>query len=216
MEKTKSKKKIKVNIEDHIEHYQQIFDLLDFEIDRRCRHREGGAKVFRKVLKLTKKMRKELPVISRSKLAKIKRNGGSGLSMPLLISKELASFLELPSDTRLSRVETIRAICVYSRIKEGEEREEMKKWFYLNPDGKRNLQDPDNKMAIIPDEKLSRLLDYDQYCKDVENGLITKTVKNIEGEKEKKVVDDQSLYYWVIQKLLKNHFLSVDQELFNL
>lgn len=202
----------KATIEGHIENYAKALSLLDAEIDRRSREKEKGVRSFKKVRKILLRMRKELPVITRSKVARLKlRNPTSrqgGIMIKYQISKELADFLQVPEDTKVSRVEITRAICVYSHLKENEKREEMLKWLYLNPDGKRNLQNQMDHKSILPDKTLSKLLRYDQYKKDVKAGKVFKKVKDKTTGKVSQVkMTNDMLYYWVIQKLVGVHFL---------
>jgi len=208
--KTRAPRK-KPTMEDHIGNYNKILTMLDEEIDRKSREKEKGVRTFRKVKKILIKMRKELPVVARSKAARIKSsNSGKmgGIMIKYQISKELADFLQVPHDTKLSRVETTRAICAYSHLKEDEKREGMLAWVYLNPDGKRNLQNPLDHKAILPDKALSKLLRYDQYKKDVKAGKITKNMKDKETGKVIQVkMSDDMLYYWVIQRLVGVHFV---------
>ena len=69
--KTRAPRK-KPTMEDHIGNYNKILTMLDEEIDRKSREKEKGVRTFRKVKKILIKMRKELPVVARSKAARIK------------------------------------------------------------------------------------------------------------------------------------------------
>ena len=202
----------KPTIEEHIKHYAKVLEIIDLEIDGRSRRKEKGTRAFRTIRKLIIQMKKEVPVISHYRLPrnpnKDRSDLKSGLMMRFPISKELADFLQVPTDTVLSRLEATCAICVYSYLKDDEDRESMLSWKYLNPDCKRNLQNPQDKRAIIPDKALTKLLRYDQYKKSVAKGLITKKTKNKEtGVRETVTLDNDFLYYWVMQKLLSVHFL---------
>ena len=202
----------KPTIIDHIGHYDQLFSLLDTEIDRKSRKKEKGTRVLQTARKILTQMRKEVPHVTRSREARkqssTRKKAISGLMMSFSISKELATFLKVPASTRLSRVEVTRAICVYAHLKEGEKRDEMLRWKHLNPEGKRDLQFPQDKKAIIPDKALSKLLRYDEYKKKIAAGLITQKSKNKDtGKKEIIKVKTDALYYWAIQNLLNVHFL---------
>lgn len=199
-------------IEEHIAHYDALLAMLDVEIDRRAREKEKGARQFRKARKLVVQMRKELPYISKAKLPKTRRNSaGSGLKKPLSISEELRAFLGLEEGEKISRIDVSRAICVYAHLKPDEAREEMLRWKHLNPKGKRNLQDPVDKKAIRPDAKLGELLGYERYRKDVAKGRITNKSKDrATGEVVEKVVSNDALYYWTIQRLINRHFIAVE------
>ena len=192
----------KATIEDHIAHYDELIELLQTEIDRRSREKKDGIKPLRSARKMVIKMRKELPQVTRSRAARAaasQRRAPSGLMVQYKISPELATFLKLEPTATLSRIEATRAICVYSHIKEGELREEILRWGHLNPDGKRNLQNPHDKKTILPDQKLSKLLRYDAYKKSVAAGQVV--------QKNGVVVSNPALYYFTIQKLLNHHFI---------
>lgn len=208
----KRKPDIKGRIEDHVLKYNQLFELLDAEIERKSREKEKGVRSLQKVRKSLKNMRKEVPYITRSKegrkIASTRKPSIGGLEMKYYISADLRNFLQLgPKDT-ITRLDATRAICVYARLKKGEDRKPTLKWAYLNPDGKRDLQNKDNKKAIVPDKALGNLLNYKRYQKDVAKGKITKKVKDkTTGESSNQKVKEDDLYYWVIQKLITPHFL---------
>ena len=74
------------------------------------------------------------------------------------------------------------------------------------------MQDPNNRSVIIPDDKLSKLLNYKGYARDVKKGNITENKINKEtGEKEIVVVTDPSLKYYVMQKLISKQIISVEK-----
>ena len=206
----------KPTIEGHIEKYEQVLALLDAEIDRKSREKEKGARAFRKARKLIIQMRKELPAVTRSKAARmqssLRKNTTSGIAIQYQISEELADFLQVPHGTRLSRIEATRGICAYAHWKDDEKREDMLRWKHLNPNGKRNLQNPQDKKVVIPDKLLVKLLRYNEYKKDVKTGKVYKKVKDKESGKENLVqMTSDLLYYWVIQKLISHCFLK-DEE----
>ena len=57
-------------------------------------------------------------------------------------------------------------------------------------------------MNVLPDKALAKLLNYDQYKKDVAAGNVTRT-KRKTGEVD--TVTDENLYYSTIQKLISQH-----------
>lgn len=116
-------------------------------------------------------------------------------SKPRKISAELQSFTGVSEE--LSPVDAFRAVCAYIHLKEDETREQVLRWKHLNPEF-RNLKSPSSNKVIQPDAKLSKLLRYDEYCKDVKDGKIT--------TKKGDLVSDPALYYHVIVKLLQKHF----------
>jgi chromatin remodeling complex protein RSC6 len=96
-------------------------------------------------------------------------------------------------------------------VKPEEKKEQILKWAHLNPGGKRNLQDPKNKMSIIPDQKLKKLLGYDKYIKEVNDKKVFKNITNKDtGRKEKVLVTDPILSYSVIQKLIQHQILETN------
>ena len=72
----------------------------------------------------------------------------SGITKPALISDELADFLGVPHGTELSRPDVSKRIGCY--IKE------------------HNLQNPENKRIIFPDEAFGKLLRYDSSIEGIE------------------------------------------------
>lgn len=207
----------KATVEGHIAKYAELLTLLDNEIARKSREKEKGVRSFRKARKLVIALRKELPQVTRSREARLalstRKNVASGITKRFQISKELAAFLKVPEGTELSRVEATNGICVYAHLNQDEKRESMLRWKNLNPGCKRNLQNPKDKKAIVPDAELTKLLRFNQYKKDVKAGKIKIKSKNkTTGKKEERVVTSDIMYYYVIQKLIGVHFLVEDEE----
>lgn len=205
------KQKRTVSVQSHIDDYNSLLDMLDREIERKSKEREKGVRSLRKTRKRIERMKKDIPsVIKSSRSGPRKGNQKNNVFfVPRQITPEFAKFLQVPEDTKLTRVEATNAICVYANLKEDEERDEMKRWAYLNTDG-RDLRNPEKRKVIVPDKALNKLLKYDAYKKDVARGKVQKYVRNKEtGIRSKVVVTDDSLYYWVIQRLLSVHFSSV-------
>lgn len=195
--------------EEHITHYTDLIGVLDQEIERKSKLGDSGIKFLRKIRKKVTGMKKEFPIVISRKGRYRGNKKTSGLVKPFPISKELAEFLEVDPSSLISRLDATRAVCVYAKLDPEEEREEMLRWKNLNPGGKRNLQNPDNKSVIIPDSKLSRLLKYDEYKKAVSEGKVVKNKVNKEtGKKTKEVVETPDLKYWVIQRLITKHLRS--------
>ena len=143
----------------------------------------------------------------------VKRNN---FANPKNISAELANFLHVPHNTQLSRAEVTMAIATYinwdkskaARLKkEGDDlfMEKMGRWEYLNPEGnRRDLRDVKDKRIIVPDPPLSNLLNYEQYKANVAAGRITSR-RRVDGERRVIVLNDDSLHYSTIQRLLAPH-----------
>ena len=90
---------------------------------------------------LEKRLTRELKAAQKASAKKKAGKGNrspSGFVKPTLISEELASFLEKPSGTEMARTEVTREINKYIRA--------------------HNLQCKENGRKIIPDAKLSKLL----------------------------------------------------------
>lgn len=200
--------------DDHLQHYNDLLAYLNSEIDRKSRNMEAGIRTLRKARKQLLTMRKELPKIKFTKksFAPATKRTPTGIITPLPISMELAEFLQVPSDTLVSRLDANRAVCVYCNLKDDEGREETLRWSYLNTE-RRNLQDPKDRRYILPDEKLATLLDYDSYKKSVEDGDVYRTKKDKEtGHTTVEKVTSSRLSYLTVQKLLSVHFWMDDEE----
>lgn len=205
------KQRVRPTMEMHVRHYDELLALLDVEIDRKSREKEKGVRSFRKARKLIFQMRKELPIVTKSKIARkqcsTRKTNNGGLVVMQSPSDELADFLGIEPETQISRIEAATAICVYAHYNPEDTREHVNRWKHLNPKGKRDLQNPSNKKALIPDKKLIKLLNYDKYRKDVKSGKIKVKRKNkMTGKTEEVVVDDDTLFYYVIQRLISHHF----------
>jgi len=195
-------------IVEHIETYNELLAYLNKEIDKKSRHREPGVRGLQKIRKTVTLLKKEAPYIHARPRQPRSSTAKTGITKKYPITPELADFLKIDHDSKISRVEAVCAICVYAKFDPHDERKHMLKWKHLNPKGKRNLQDPEFRRSIIPDESLSLLLNYKQYKKQIKKGKITRLVRNKETRlKIKTVVDDDRLFYWTIQKLLTPHFI---------
>ena len=172
-DEVKAKGRHRPTLAEYVASSKALLEICDAEIDRRARKKETGIRTFRKMRKLIIRMQKDFPQVVKARRPRDPSKlhvTPSGFSIQHAISPELAKFLKVPPDTRLSRLEATRGICVYAHLKEDEEREEMLKWKYLNPGGKRNLQDPADKKAIVPDAALSKLLRYSDHDGEGEKG----------------------------------------------
>jgi upstream activation factor subunit UAF30 len=87
---------------------------------------------------LEKKTARDLKLANKSKKKSKGLRKPSGFVKPALISNELANFLNQPHGTELARTEVTKVINAYIRAN--------------------NLQDPTNGRKIVPDKKLTELL----------------------------------------------------------
>lgn len=209
-----SNKRKRPTAEEHLQHYDELLSYLSQEIDRKSREMEPGVRTLRKAKKKLMNMKKELPKIRFTKkvFAPLTKREPVGLLTPLPISIELAQFLHFPEVALISRLDAIRALCVYCHLDPEESREEMLRWRHLNTIN-RDLQDPKDRRYILPDTPLSKLLRYDSYKKSVDKGEIYRSKKDKEsGEVTMEKVTSSRLSYLIIQKLVSIHFLVEDDE----
>jgi chromatin remodeling complex protein RSC6 len=125
----------------------------------------SGVKFLRSVIKRIKVLKNKVSKTMKQKKStrKTSNNVNSGFLKPVGISKELSKFGGWKPDEQISRVSVTKSVCEYIKSN--------------------NLQNPEDRRQIIPDAKLSKLLNYDP-------------------KKE-----DSPLTYYKIQSHLKHHFL---------
>jgi chromatin remodeling complex protein RSC6 len=205
----KGKHTPRMTFDEYLEHIDKVLNILDEEIT----HAEDDSKINKFHIKNLRSARKSLRKVKNNSYRMVgqkkpRGKGRGGFSKEYSVSKELADFLHVSHYTPVSRIDATRAICVYAHLKPDEDRDDMLKWSYLNVNGKRNLQDPTNKRAIIPDDTLRKLLRYDKFASDVTKGLITRKENNKAlGTSVEVPVTDTTLYYWIVQKLVQVHFV---------
>ena len=125
------------------------------------------------------------------------------LDRPVDISDELCDFLEIKRGTQVSRSSVNQRVSTYICVSSGN-RQWVDKYNPVN----RNLRDPTNPAKIIPDEKLSKMLGYDEFVEKVKRGEKTWRRRNREtGEMVDVVATDTALTYSVMQHLLAKHFV---------
>jgi upstream activation factor subunit UAF30 len=153
------------------ESLEEYFDgLLAKVLQETEAMKNGGDK--RNHCKFLKQVSKDLKVLKNNslKLSKKKKKQDNGLGQkpvsgfmkPVPISKEMTSFAGWGKDELKSRVDVTKSICEYIKTN--------------------NLQNPDDKRNILPDENLKRILQYDNKV---------------------------PLTYYTLQKLIQPHFLKV-------
>ena len=187
------------------EEFNDLLTLVDTEIDKKRKSFEKN-KGIRKLIQIKKRVesiRKHIPKMIKHSRSINRDPSKNGFVIPTNISKELSKFLSIDPNTKLSRENVQCAISTYIHIDPEEDREKITRWKYLNPDF-RDLRSVSNKRVIQPDDKLSSLLDYDKYREDVKKGLIEINNKKL-GKKI--VTSDDSLYYYILTKLIQKHFI---------
>ena len=151
------------------ETFDNILASIDVEIEsiREAGTKTKGIKFLRGLSKNVKVLKTQsLKLIKAKKVTKSKSNSNSGFLKPVSISTDMAKFTGWDPKELRSRVEVTKYICDY--IKE------------------HNLQDPEDRRQIKPDEKLGKLLGYKDNDKS------------------------QPLRYYSLQTHLKQHFPKTD------
>ena len=145
-----------------LEEFDTLITSVDAEIEslRQNSKGSGNVKFLRSLNKNIKNLRTQTSRVMKKKKTERKNNTTSGFLKPVAISNEMAKFTGWDASELRSRVEVTKYICDY--IKE------------------HNLQNPDDRREIRPDNKLQKLL-----------GVSS---------------DDDSLKYYSLQTHLKKHF----------
>lgn len=139
------KKKNVLTRESILNDFDFIMDMINTEITA-LRDGKSTTKPTKFLRNINKQLQTLRGYVSRS--IKIKKNvtprvnnGNSGFQKPVKISKELANFAGWPEDSMKSRVEVTKYICNYIKSN--------------------NLENPEDRRQINPDDRLKKLLGYD-------------------------------------------------------
>lgn len=182
-----------------LEEIKAVIALTEKELSRLMKSMEKNksTRILRAINKRLTIIEKHVPKIKRqTKPRVVDPNKPHQFEIPLPISNELADFAGVKRGSKLSREDVMCMLSTYIHFDEAKEK--MAKWKHLNTTG-RDLRNPSDKRIINPDAKLSKLLKYAQYCKDVGETKITTR----KGE----VVVDNALHYYTIMKLIQPHFI---------
>ena len=121
-------------------------------------------------------------------------NSPNGFTKTVSVSAEILKFCGKPSETQMSRNEVNQFIHSYIR--------------------EHNLQNPENKRQIIPDNKLKKILDLTKLRSKKELLEVTKEkAEKNEWSSEKletelaKVTDKEYVNYFNLQRLVNHHYL---------
>ena len=161
------KKRVAPTRESVLAYFDSIIESIETEIGvlRDSQNKTKGVKFLRTLGKKLKGLKSQSTrIISKRNPSqrKVGTNVSSGFLKPVHISKEIAKFTGWGVGDKKSRVEVTKFLCNYIR--------------------ENNLQYEKDKRQIKPDNKLSKLLNYDENTAD------------------------QPLTYFHLQKLLKHHF----------
>jgi chromatin remodeling complex protein RSC6 len=130
-----------VDRESVLEGFDTLSKMIETEIQtlRECSQKTKGIKFLRTLNKNIKALRSQSTKVMKKKATTVrKNNNNSGFLKPVPISKEMAQFTGWKDDQLRSRVEVTKYICDYIT--------------------QNNLQNPEDRRQIIPDDKLRGLL----------------------------------------------------------
>lgn len=189
---------------------QTVFDYIteiagnvDILIEQRKKKSEKYtdlSSVSKNLEELQKKFRQAFPI----KKEKKEGTKASGLHNPVTLKPALIEFLQLDEDSEpVTWVDVIAAFRTYLyRVKPLSER--AARWAYLNEKKPyRDLRDPKQTKYYLLDAKLKKLLNYDQFVKDVKAGKIKVMRKSKEFVgKEEVTITDTKLDFNMITSLI--------------
>lgn len=134
-----TRESVEAEFESLIESLKNEIEAIRSSTDKK---RTTGVKFLRQVGKRLKVLRGDtLRVAKQKNRSNRAKNTTSGFMKPVHISKEMAKFTGWDPEQLRSRVEVTKYLCGY--IKD------------------HNLQNPSNRREIVPDDKLSKLLNFD-------------------------------------------------------
>ena len=145
-----AKQSVETPVETPVETTTEVNDVVEQQFESRLddctTNLQQIITLCKTVISENKSLRKDYVKMSRElnkKTRKKNQNGGgvkqpSGFAKPSKISKDLAKFLNVKQECMLARTEVTKRINTYIR--------------------EHNLQLPENKRIILPDNKLSKLL----------------------------------------------------------
>lgn len=141
-QKTKKKRR-EVNVQSVETEFDSVLDVLRETVDasRTDKKKVNVAKVLRQLSKRLKVLKVDCLRISKHRRTNRPKNTSSGFMKPVKVSGDLAKFANWDPTQLRSRIDATTYICQY--IKQN------------------NLQDPNDRRRVVPDDKLSKLLDYD-------------------------------------------------------
>lgn len=200
------KKREPITQESILVEVRDLLKLLGGEIERlqKSTDKQKGSKFLKSVQKRVVTLEKHIPKLSK-KHGKRSSNR-SGFTISYNITPELAKFLQVEPDTQIARKQVQCALSAYIHLNKDEKREKILEWKHLNPKF-RDLRDENNKRVILADAKLSKLLDYEGYKKQVKDGKVTMKNKKL-GTVTK--ITSPDLEYCVVMKLIQKHFMKKD------
>lgn len=188
------------------EEIQEIQEKIDVFVEQRKKKQEKTTdlnSLAKDLSHLEKEFRQAFP-IKKEKKEKKEGSGPSGLDKPVQVNDALAEFLQLDEDSEpVSYIDIGAALRTYLYRPEGGLSERASRWEFLNTKKvNRDLRDPENQSFYLLDDKLKKLLGYNQYVKDVKAGKIKVMRKSKEFVgKEQVTVTDPRISFNTITSL---------------
>lgn len=200
-EETERRRRVtKQTVFDYITEIAGNVDILIEQRKKKSEKYTDLSSVSKDLEELQKKFRQAFPI----KREKKEGTKSSGLHNPVTLKPALTEFLQLDEDSEpVTWVDVIAAFRTYLyRIKPLSER--AARWAYLNEKKPyRDLRDPKQTKYYLLDAKLKKLLNYDQFVKDVKAGKIKVMRKSKEFVgKEEVTITDTKLDFNMITSLI--------------
>lgn len=191
---------------------QDIHETIDLSMEKRKKKGLPSSDLkalASEVKKLESEFQKAFPKPKAAKKKGAKGKDGTvkanPLEAPCKLTPELMEFLQLDEDSEpVSRVDLNCAFRTYCYREKGVPlSERAERWAYLN-DKKpyRDLRDPEKKTRILLDKPLKKLLNYDQYVKDVKAGkVVVKRKSKLYQGSDLVTIDTPDIAFTTITKL---------------
>lgn len=179
VKETEPKKRVVPTKESVLETFDELIKRNEEELEaiRNSKTKTKGIKYLKSLTKSLRTLRNQTSRVM-AKKNKIKRepNTKSGFQKLVKISSEMATFVGWNPKELRSRNEVTRTICDYIK--------------------KNNLQDPEDRRVIRPDDKLKKLLKYDP----------STVIMGKDGKPER------GLFYYRLQTFMKPHFSDPEKQ----
>ena len=180
-----TEKKLRPTKDTLVQHIQELHAKVSSDIETKKKTSEPtkGLVLYRRRLEALEKEAKTVLRIKKEKPATSNRI--NSFEIPVEVKPELAEFLQLEEGDKVSRMDIRMAFKTYLyRDPDGTLGPKQEKWKWLNEKKKggsyRDLRDPENRGAYLPDATIKKLLKTDQYQKDVKAGKIMSKRKDPE------------------------------------
>lgn len=191
----------KIFIGDYIQTFNNFLEKLDEEIERKKKERESGIRSLLSIRRDALLLKKQVPKITKRMVS-------------TATTKAAASVEGVPSDVAVETSTT--STCAFNQ--ECSVSPELAKYLKLNKNFKAKRCDiiklvfEMRRTGEEAETQLQILLGYDDYKERVKNGEVFKNALHKEtGIKHRVKVDDDALFFWVVNRLLSPHIFSVEK-----